>query len=105
MILNLDTAVKKLRLYFLFYRTKFFLSLAFSLFILLKLKAFFWVLIALITAVITTWFYHRFINDRKKQTLYFYYNFGLTEFKLYSFIFFLNFFLLVCINLIIKWIF
>lgn len=94
--------MKNLKIYFLFYKTKFLLPLVFALFTLLKFKMKQLAALALLATTILIWFYQRFSNDKKKKSLYFYYNLGLTEFKLYAFIFFINLVLLICTNAFIK---
>ena len=59
-------------------------------------------ILVLIATTLLIWFYQNFINDKKKQSLYFYYNLGLTELKLYSFTFLMNLILLICINFYLK---
>ena len=94
--------MKKIQLYFLFYKSKFAFPLAISLFALYSLKIMPLAILILIATTLLIWFYQRFINDKKKQSLYFYYNLGLTELKLYSFTFLINLILLICINIYIK---
>jgi len=95
-------AMKNLKIYFLFYKTKFLPPLALALFTLLKFKVIQLAVLALLTTTILIWVYQRLINDKKKESLYFYYNLGLTELKLYAFIFFINLTLIVCTNTLIK---
>jgi hypothetical protein len=97
--------MKKINLYFHFYKNKFAFPLALSLFTLFSLG--FMPLSVMILAATTflIWFYQKFINDKKNQTLYFYYNLGLTELKLYTFLFFINMIVLISINIGIKWMF
>jgi hypothetical protein len=94
--------MKKMKLYFLFYKAKFLPPLVLALFALLKFKIMPLAVIALITATLLIWFYQRFINDRKKQNMYFYYNLGLTELKLYTFVIFINLTILIGTNIYIK---
>ena len=94
--------MKKLKLYFIFYKNKFAFPLAISLFALYSSKIIPLTILTLVFSTLLIWFYQRFINDKKKQSLYFYYNLGLTETKLYSFTFLVNLFLLICINIITK---
>ena len=64
-------------------------------------------LLALIAMIVTTllvYFYDRFIEDRKREKLHFYYNLGITELKLYAFIFFINLFIITITNICMKWI-
>ncbi len=94
--------MKILKLYFLFYKTTFFPPLALALFALLKLNIMLLATIALLTATLLVWSYQRFVNDKKKKTLYFYYNLGLTELKLYTFVFIINLFIITGTNICIK---
>ena len=96
--------MKKLRPYLQFYYSKFFISLALGLFVILRYqipklayKGFF-------LASLLVWMYHHFVNDRKKQSLYFYFNLGISELKLYLFTLFLNLAVLIIVNLLV-WIF
>ncbi len=96
--------MKKLQLYFLFYKTKFFLPLALTLFVVFKYKMMPLAVLALLTASLLVWFYQNFINDAKKEKLYFYYNMGITELKLYAFVFFINLIITITLNICMKWI-
>lgn len=94
--------MKKINLYFLFYKKKFAFPLALSLFTLFSLRVMPLAVMILSATTLLIWFYQRFINDKKKQALYFYYNLGLTELKLYTFLFFINLIILIGINIYIK---
>ena len=59
-------------------------------------------ILALISTTLLVWFYQHFINDKENQDLYFYYNLGLTELKLYSFTFLINLIILISINTYLK---
>ena len=95
-------AMKKLKLYFLFYKTHFLLPLGLALFALLRFRIMPLAVIVLLITTVTIWFYQRFIDDRKKQKLYFYYNLGFTELKLYGFVFCINLALLISTNIYLK---
>ncbi|WP_347175203.1 hypothetical protein [Polaribacter uvawellassae] len=95
--------MKKINLYFYFYKNKFAFPLALSLFILFSLRAMPLAVLTLAATTFLIWFYQKFINDQKNQTLYFYYNLGITELKLYTFLFFINMIVLISINISIKW--
>jgi len=94
--------MKKTPIYFHFYKEKFAFPLGLSLFTLFGFRIMPLAVMALITATLLIWFYQRFINDKKKQSLYFYYNLGMTEIKLYSFLLFINLIILTGINSCIK---
>jgi hypothetical protein len=94
--------MKKINHYFLFYKTKFLPPLSLALFTLLKFRIMLLAVITLLATTILIWFYQRYINDKKKQALYFYYNLGLTELKLFTFLFFINLILLIGINIYIQ---
>jgi len=94
--------MKKINLYFLFYREKFLVPLALSLFTLFNFRIMPLAVITLSSTTLLIWFYQHFLTDKKKQTLYFYYNLGATEFKLYTFVFFINLIILIGINIYIK---
>ena len=96
--------MKTLQLYFLFYKTTFFPPLALTLFVVLKYKMMPLALLALLTASLLVCFYQNFINDSKKEKLYFYYNMGITELKLYAFVFFINLIITITLNICMKWI-
>lgn len=93
--------MRKIKSYFHFYLGKFFIPFAFSLFILISFKTFFFMFLSLTLSSLVLWFIHHYINDRKKQTLYFYFNQGISELKLYLFTFILNLaVLIILINLL-----
>ena len=94
--------MNNIKLYFLFYKSKFLPSLALAVFTLLQFKIMFLAVLSLIISTFLIWFYQRFIGDKKKKELYFYYNLGFTEIKLYTFIFFINFGLLIVTNILTK---
>ena len=94
--------MRKLKLYFHFYRTKFLVPLAFATAILYVFRVMQLAIFSLITATIGYWFYERFINDKKKEKLYFYYNLGITETKLYLFVIFINLIVVMSINIYFK---
>ena len=94
--------MKKLKLYFLFYKTIFLPPIALAIFALLRYGEMFYGVVALVTTSILVWFYRHFIDDRKQEKLYFYYNLGLTEIKLYGFVFCINLILLICANIYLK---
>lgn len=94
--------MKTLKLYFIFYKTSFFPPLALALFTLLKFNIMLLATVALITATFLVWSYQRFISDKKKEKLYFYYNLGITELKLHLFVFFINITILVSTNIYMK---
>mgnify|MGYP006085769999 CR=1 FL=1 len=94
--------MKKTTLYFYFYKEKFAFPLSLSLAALFRFRIMPLATMALLASTLLIWFYQRFINDKKKQTMYFYYNLGLTEFKLYAFLFFINLVILIGINIYIK---
>ena len=90
--------MKKLNPYLLFYFGKFFLSLAFSFFVLVWYRIPTLAFITLTLVSLLIWFYHHYLNDKKKQSLYFYFNLGISELKLYLFTFCLNLLILISIN-------
>ena len=92
--------MKSLKLYFLFFKSNFLFPLVLSVFASLYSQNSAQGVITLVVASIMVWFYERFINDSKKQKLYFYFNFGISEFKLHLFTFCINLFLLIMINLV-----
>ena len=94
--------MKKIRLYFLFYKSKFTIPLAVGLFALYASRVLSFAILLLSITTLVIWFYQYFINDKKKKSLYFYYNLGLTELQLYLFTFLLNTILLIGINSYIK---
>ena len=96
--------MKTLQLYFLFYKTTFFLPLALTLFVVLKYRMMPLAVLALFTASLLVWFYQNFISDPKKEKLYFYYNLGITELSLYTFVFIINLISVTIINICLKWI-
>ena len=97
--------MKKITLYFYFYKEEFAFPLGLSLFALLSFRIMPLATLTLTVGTLLIWFYQRYINDKKKQTMYFYYNLGVTEFKLYTFLFFINLAILTSINICMKWIF
>lgn len=94
--------MKKLKLYLLFYKTKFLLPLALAIAILYIFRVMPLTVFSLVIATIGYWFYEHFINDKKKEKLYFYYNFGLTESRLYLFVFLINLIVVMSINIYFK---
>ncbi len=94
--------MKNLKSYFHFYFSKFFISLAFGIIILMTIKIFPLAFISLILSSLLVWFIQHYINDKKKQTLYFYFNQGISEFKLYLFTFTVNLTILIIINYIVR---
>ncbi len=95
--------MKKINLYFQFYKNKFAFPLTLSLFTLFSLRIMPLAVLTLAATTFLIWFYQKFINDQKNQTLYFYYNLGITELKLYTFLIFINMIVLISINIGIKW--
>ena len=93
--------MKNLKLYLHFYYSKFFISLSLGAFVILRYQIPKLAFISFFLASLLVWVYHHFINDIKKQSLYFYFNLGLSEIKLYLFTFFLNLFILTVLNLIV----
>ena len=94
--------MKKINLYFLFYKTNFLPPLCLALFTLLKFRIMSLAVLVLLATTILVWFYKHYINDKKKQRLYFYYNLGFTALQLLTFLFFINLILLIGINIYIK---
>jgi hypothetical protein len=94
--------MRKLKLYFHFYKSKFFITLVFCLFILIKYQNLLLALISLTLASLGVWFVQHYINDKKKESLYFYFNSGISEFKLYFFTFVVNLSILIITNNIFK---
>ena len=90
--------MRNLKLYFIFYKTKFLFPLLSSIFALFYTNIISIAVITLLAATILVWFYITFLEDRKKTTLYFYYNLGISDFNLYSFVFFVNFIILIGLN-------
>lgn len=88
-------AFKKLKLYLYFFKGKFFIPLIFSVFIVYTFQLLFLGFMGLACTSVFVWFYHHYLNDIKKQHLYFYFNFGLSELQLYIFTFILNLILLL----------
>ena len=96
--------MKTLKLYFLFFKTKFLPPLTLAIFVLIKYQLMLLALIAMIVTTLLVYFYDRFIEDRKREKLHFYYNLGITELKLYAFIFFINLFIITITNICMRWI-
>lgn len=94
--------MRKIKIYFHFYRNKFFIPLVFGVFILVFSHVFILAFISLMLASVGVWFLNHYIDDRKKQRLYFYFNQGISESKLYIFTFIINLAILIIINNIIK---
>ncbi|WP_155995107.1 hypothetical protein [Tenacibaculum ovolyticum] len=94
--------MKTLKLYFIFYKTSFLPPLALAIYALLKFNIMLLATVALTTATFLVWGYQRFISDKKKEKLYFYYNLGITELKLHLFVFFINLTILVGTNIYMK---
>lgn len=94
--------MKKFRLYFHFFKSKFFLPLVFSFYISTLEKTFTLSIFTLILLSIITWFYNHYLNDSKKQKLYMYFNLGICELKLYLFTFFINLILLLSLNYLYR---
>jgi len=91
------TPMKNSFVYFLFFREIFFLPLAGSLFAYFRIG--YWGLSIFLCAAILfiVFLYKRFLDDPKKKQLYFYFNQGFTEFKLYGFAFVVNSLLILLI--------
>ncbi|MFT6065041.1 MAG: hypothetical protein ACJAYY_000769 [Paraglaciecola sp.] len=94
--------MKKLKLYFLFYKTKFLFPLTFAILTLVFTNIMLIAVITLLMATLLIWFYQGYVNDRKKVALYLYYNLGISTLKLYVFLFFINLIVLTGTNICIK---
>lgn len=94
--------MKRIHLYLHFFKRKFVFPLIAAIFALLYTEISTIAIITLIAATILVWFYERFINDRKKESFYFYYNLGLSELKLYISLFFINLIILIGFNIFFR---
>ncbi|MFD2568982.1 hypothetical protein [Pseudotenacibaculum haliotis] len=94
--------MKKLRLYLIFYKSTFLFPLIVSVLAFAKEKHIGTAIFALFFATLGIFFYNHFIDDPKKQRLYFFFNHGISETKLYGFIFVLNALFLTALNLLWK---
>lgn len=89
-------------LYFLFLKEKIASPIASALFALLISRNLSLSILTLLISLLILWVIERFINDPNKKKLYFYFNFGKTELKLYSFVFLISFFLLGISNFLLN---
>ena len=94
--------MKRILLYFHFYKRKFIFPLIAAIFALIYTEISTIAIITLIAATILIWFYERYLNDRKKESLYFYLNLGVSELKLYTFLCFVNLIILIGFNMYMK---
>jgi len=83
--------VQKFSLYFRFYSRTFLPPLFASLFVYFQNGFKGLSILVLAVTLCILFLYRRFLDDPRRKQLYFYFNLGMTELKLYGFVFLVNF--------------